>query len=70
MDKLDESIYSLKEALKLFGYNDTYRAVILSKLSVVYRYKGDSKQSLYYAEKVKEISHRQHGTKDHPGWLF
>jgi len=44
--------------------------VILSKLSVVYRYKGDSKQSLYYAEKVKEISHRQHGTKDHPGWLF
>jgi len=44
--------------------------VILSKLSVVYRYKGDSKQSLRYAEKVKEISDGQHDTKRHPGRLF
>lgn len=67
MDRLDESIHSLNEALNMFGYNDVYRAVILSKLSVVYRYKGDSKQSLRYAEKVKEISDGQHGTKYHPG---
>jgi len=70
MDKLDESILSLKEALNEFGYNDIYRAVIFSKLSVVYRYKEDSKQSLYYAEKAKEISDQQHGTKHHPGKLL
>ena len=70
MDKLDESIHSLNEALNLFEYNDIYRAVILAKLSVVYRYMGDSKKSLYYVEKVKEISDRQHGTKRHPGRLF
>lgn len=70
MDKLDESIDSLNEALQMFGYNDIYRAVILSKLSVVYRYKGDSKTSFDFAEKVKVISDKQHGTKDHPGRLF
>ena len=69
-DKLDESINSLKEALNLFEYNDIYRAVILSRLSVVYCYKGDSERSLHYVEKVKEISDRQHGTKRHPGRLF
>ena len=70
MDKLDESIHSLNEALEMFGYNDIYSAVILSKLSVVYRYKGDSKRSFYFAEKVKEISDEQHGTKHHPGRLL
>ena len=70
MDKLEESINSLNEALNMFGNNDIYRAVILSKLSVVYRYKGDPKQSLHYAEKVKEISDRQHSKKHHPGRLF
>ena len=69
MDKLDESIHSLNEALEMFGYNDIYSAVILSKLSVVYRYKGDSKRSFVFAEKVKEISDKQHGTKHHPGWF-
>ncbi|KAL9972982.1 hypothetical protein ACROYT_G019383 [Oculina patagonica] len=66
MDKLDESIDSLNEALQMFDNNDIYRAVILSKLSVVYRYKGDSKTSFHFAEKVKVISDKQHGTKDHP----
>ena len=70
MDKLDESIISLKEAEQMFEYNDIYRAVILSKLSVVYRYKGDSKKSFEFAEEVKAISDKQHGTKDHPGRLF
>ena len=70
MDKLDESTNSLDEALNMFEHNDIYKAVILSKLSAVYRYKEDSKQSLCYAEKAKEISDKQHGTKRHPGKLF
>ena len=55
MDKLDESILSLKEAQGMFGYNAIYNAVVLSKLSVVYRYKGDSTKSLYFAEKASEM---------------
>ena len=70
MDKLDESILSLKEAQDMFGCNAIYHAVVLSKLSVVYRYKGDSTKSLYFAEKASEITDEQYGSKDHPGELF
>ena len=67
MVKLDESIAALEEAQKMFGYNDLYTAVILSKLSVVYRYKGDSTRSLHFAEKASEITDKQRGSKEHPG---
>ena len=67
LGKLDESIDSLTEAKKMFGNNDIYSAIILSKLSVVYRYKGDLKTSLAYAEWGKEITDKLHGTKSHPG---
>ena len=67
MDKLDESIESLEKALEMFGHNDTYRAVILSKLSAVYRYKGDLEKSVKFAEEAKIILDGQHGTKSHPG---
>ena len=67
MDKLDESIVSLEKALKKFGHNHIYSAVILSKMSVVYRYKGDLEKSVKFAEEAKTISDGQHGTKSHPG---
>ena len=67
LGKLDESIDSLTEAKKVFGNNDIYSAIILSKLSVVYRYKGDLETSLAYAEWGKEITDKLHGTKRHPG---
>ena len=67
LEKLDESIDSLREAKEMFGNNDIYSAIILSKLSVVYRHKGDLKTSLVYAEGGKEITDNHHGTKSHPG---
>ena len=67
LDKLDESIASLQMALKKFGYNNIYSAVILSKLSVVYRYKGDFTRSVQLAKKAKKIANEQCGTKSHPG---
>ena len=67
LEKLDESIESLMEAKEMFGNNDIYSAIILSKLSVVYRYKGDSKNSLENAEKAAEITDKHHGLKSHPG---
>ena len=67
LGKLDESIDSLTEAKKMFGNNDIYSAIILSKLSVVYRHKGDLKTSLGYAEMAKEITDKHHGAKSHPG---
>ncbi|PFX22383.1 uncharacterized protein LOC111334317 [Stylophora pistillata] len=66
MDKLGESIASLEMALKKFGYNDIYSAVILSKLSVVYCYKGDFEKSVELADKAKKISDERYGTKSHP----
>ena len=70
MDKLDESIASLDMAHKKFGYNNIYSAVILSKLSVVYRYKGDFERSVQFALKAKKIADEQCGTKSHPGMLL
>ena len=67
MDKLDESIASLDMALKKFGYNDICSAVILSKLSEVYRDKGDFKRSFLFASKAKKIVDEHYGTKSHPG---
>ena len=67
LEKLDESIESLVEAKEMFGNNDIYSAIILLKLSVVYRYKGDSKNSLAYTEKAAEITDKHHGLKSHPG---
>ena len=67
LEKLDESIDSLMEAKKMFGNNDIYSAIILSKLSVVYRHKGDLQNSLAYAERAKEITDEHHHTKSHPG---
>ena len=67
LEKLDESIDSLREAKEMFGNNDIYSAIILSKLSVVYRHKGDLKTSLVYAEMAKEITDKHHSTKSHPG---
>ena len=67
MGKLDESIDSLMEAKEMFGNNDIYSAIILSKLSVVYSYKGDLKTTLDYAKKAEEITDKPHGTKSHPG---
>ena len=67
LEKLDESIDSLREAKEMFGNNDIYSAIILSKLSVVYRHKGDLKTSLVYAERAKEIIDKHHGTRSHPG---
>ena len=70
MDKLEESIASLDMAHKKFGYNNIYSAVILSKLSVVYRYKGDFERSVQFALKAKKIADEQCGTKSHPGMLL
>ena len=67
LEKLDESIKSLMEAREMLGNNDIYIAIILSKLSVVYRHKGDSKNSLLFAEEAAEITDKHHGRKDHPG---
>lgn len=67
LDKLDESIKSLMEAKEMLGNNNIYIAIILSKLSVVYRHKGDSKNSLLFAEEAAEITDKHHGRKDHPG---
>lgn len=67
MDKLDESIKSLEQAQKMLGQNDIYSAVILSKLSVVYRYKGDSERSLEFAEQASKITDQKFGSTDHPG---
>ena len=67
MDKLDESIASLEIALEKFGDNNIYSAVILSKLSVVYRDKGDFKRSFLFASKAKKIVDEHYGTKSHPG---
>ena len=44
--------------------------VILSKLSVVYRYKGDFERSVQFALKAKKIADEQCGTKSHPGMLL
>ena len=72
MDKLDESIESLEHAQKMLGQNDIYSAVILSKLSVVYRYKGDSEKSLEFAEQASKITDQKYmyGSKDHPGKMY
>ena len=70
LEKLDESIKSLQEAQEMFEYNDIYSAVILSKLSVVYRHNGNPTNSLYFAEKASEITDKHHGAKDHPGKRF
>ena len=67
MAKLDESVKSLEEAKEMFENSDIYSAVILSKLSVVYRHKGDLENSLAYAEKAAEITDKHHGLKSHPG---
>ena len=67
MDKLDENIASLEIALEKFGDNNIYSAVILSKLSVVYRDKGDFKRSFLFASKAKKIVDEHYGTKSHPG---
>ena len=67
LEKLDESIESLMEAKEIFGDNDIYSAIILSKLSVVYRLKGDLENSLAYTESAKEITDKYHGKKNHPG---
>ena len=66
MGKLDESIASLEKAEKMFGHNDIYRAVIISKLGVTYRYKENPEKSLHYAKEAETIINK-HGTKDHPG---
>ena len=66
LGKLDESIRSLEKAEKMFGHNDIYRAVILSKLGVSYRYKEDPKRGVHYAEKAETIINKD-GNKDHPG---
>lgn len=63
LEKLDESIKSLMEAREMLGNI----AIILSKLSVVYRHKGDSKNSLRFAEEAAEITDKHHERKDHPG---
>ena len=70
MDKLDESIASLEEAKEMFAYNDIYKAVILSKMCVVYRYIGDSTNSLKFAEEASKITDDQLGFKEHPGELM
>lgn len=70
LDKLDESIKSLQEAEEMLGYNDIYKAVILSKLSVVYRYKGDSNNSLHFAEEASRIIDQKYDYKRHPGEIF
>lgn len=67
LEKLDEIIKSLMEAREMLGNNNIYIAIILSKLSVVYRHKGDSKNSLLFAEEAAEITDKHHGRKDHPG---
>ena len=67
LEKLDESIKSLMKAKEMFGNNDIYSAVILSKLSVAYRLKGEVQNSLAYAERAKEITNKHHGKKNHPG---
>lgn len=67
LEKLDESIKSLMEAREMLGNNEIYIAIILSKLSVVYRHKGDSKNSLRFAEEAAEITDKHHERKDHPG---
>ena len=70
MDKLDESIASMEEANEMFGYDNICRAVILSKMSVAYRYKGDSSNSLKFAEEDSKITDEQFGSKEHPGELM
>ena len=70
LDKLDESIASLEEAKEKFANDDIYRAVILSKMCVVYRYKGDSTNSLKFAEEASKITDEQLGSKEHPGKLM
>ena len=69
MDKLDESIASLEEANEMIGYDNISRAVIFSKMSVAYRYKGDSTNSLKFAEEASKITDEQFGSKEHPGKL-
>lgn len=66
LGKLDESIASLEKAEKMFGHNDIYRAVIISKLGVTYRYKENPEKSLHYAKEAETIINK-HGNKDHPG---
>lgn len=66
LGKLDESIASLEKVEKMFGHNDIYRAVIISKLGVSYRYKENPEKSLHYAKEAETIINK-HGNKDHPG---
>lgn len=66
LGKLDESIASLEKAEKMFGHNDIYRAVVISKLGVTYHYKENPEKSLHYAKEAETIINK-HGNKDHPG---
>ena len=66
LGKLDESIASLEKADKMFGHNDIYRAVVISKLGVTYHYKENPEKSLHYAKEAETIINK-HDNKNHPG---